>query len=122
MPFFSVIIPAYNRAQLIGRTLQTALAQEFSDYEIIVVDDGSTDETATISASFGSKVRVMARENAGPGAARNAGIAHATGDYIVFLDSDDLFFPWTLSTYRDAIVAHHHPAMVLGRPLYWHNH
>jgi glycosyltransferase involved in cell wall biosynthesis len=104
MPFFSTIIPVHNRRELVVPAIESALNQTFSDQEIIVVDDGSTDGTAdVVSRRFGEKVRLLRQANAGPGAARNAGIAAARGEFITFLDSDDVWFPRTLQSYRAAI-------------------
>lgn len=113
-PFFSVIIPAYNRAGVIGATLASVAQQDEKDYEILVVDDGSTDDTAQVAAAL-SGVRVLRQENGGPGKARNLGISKARGRYVAFLDSDDVWFPWTLRTYREAIEAHGEPAFVAGK-------
>ena len=95
MPTVSVIIPAYNRADLIGETLESVFAQTYRDYEIIVVDDGSTDNTKEVLASLAAagKLRYTYQENAGLPAARNTGIRLAVGKYVAFLDSDDLFAP-----------------------------
>jgi GT2 family glycosyltransferase len=103
MPFFSTVIPSYNRSDLITTTIDSVLAQEFSDNEIIVVDDGSTDGTLDILAGYGSRIRILEQPNSGPGPARNLGAKHATGEYIAFLDSDDLWLPWTLTTYKTVI-------------------
>lgn len=92
-PSISVIIPAYNRAELIGATLRSLLAQTLSATEIIVVDDGSTDGTARIAQEFGGPVRVVRQANAGPGAARNRGFEESSGDFIHFFDSDDIAIP-----------------------------
>jgi GT2 family glycosyltransferase len=114
MPFFSIVIPTYNRARLLEETLATVFAQELTDYEVLVVDDGSTDDTAAVLARYGDRVRALRQENQGQGVARNLGIQHATGRYVVFLDSDDLWFPWTLSTYRQAITMYGGPSVVMG--------
>ncbi len=90
MPSVSVIIPNYNRADLIGITIENMLSQSLKPTEIIVVDDGSTDNSVEVIRSFGSKVTLICQTNQGPGAARNAGLKVATGDYIQFFDSDDL--------------------------------
>ena len=103
MPLFSIIIPVYNREKLIKGTLSSVLSQTYKDYEVIVVDDGSTDNTLEVLSQFSKSVTVLRQENAGPGAARNLGIARATGQYVAFLDSDDLWFPWTLLTYKQII-------------------
>jgi glycosyltransferase involved in cell wall biosynthesis len=114
VPLFSVVIPTYNRADLLGQTLESVFRQEADDYEVIVVDDGSTDNTADVVAAFGDRVRFLRRPNGGPGAARNAGIGAARGDYLAFLDSDDLWFPWTLATYAE-IIWRENPALIAGR-------
>lgn len=114
MPFFSTIIPSFNRASLIAATLDSVLAQEFTDNEIIVVDDGSTDGTLDVLDSYTDRIRVVQQPNAGPGAARNRGVEHASGKYIAFLDSDDLWFPWSLATYKAVIDECHDPSIVTG--------
>ena len=88
MPKVSVIIPTYNRANLLPECLKSVLAQSFQDFEIIVIDDGSTDNTQEIVSAF--PVRCLCQENGGPAAAYNKGIELATGEYIAFLDSDDV--------------------------------
>ena len=102
MPFFSIVIPAYNTAAYIEATLTSVAEQSFHDFEVIVVDDGSTDDTAVRAARF-PFARVVTQNNQGPGAARNFGVGLSSGQYIAFLDSDDLWFPWTLSTIADII-------------------
>jgi glycosyltransferase involved in cell wall biosynthesis len=85
----SVVIPTYNRADLVGAAIESALAQTRPPHEVVVVDDGSTDGTAASVGRFGPPVRYLAKPNGGVSSARNVGIAHATGDCIVLLDSDD---------------------------------
>ncbi|NOJ76845.1 glycosyltransferase family 2 protein [Myxococcus xanthus] len=113
MPFFSVIIPTYNRARLLEAALASVFAQEERDFEVLVVDDGSTDDTLETLARYGEQVRVLSQRNAGPGAARNLGIQEARGTYVAFLDSDDVWFPWTLATYRRVLEAEG-TSLVLG--------
>jgi glycosyltransferase involved in cell wall biosynthesis len=120
MPLFSTVIPSYNRAQLIRATLDSVLAQDLPDQEVIVVDDGSTDGTLETLASYGKRIRVLEQKNSGPAVARNLGIKHASGEYIATLDSDDLWFPWTLAVYEEAIRAHGSPAFVAGSPFVFH--
>lgn len=86
----STIIPSYNRADLIGETLRSVLSQTRPPAEVIVVDDGSTDGTVDAIAAFGRDVTLIRQTNAGAGAARNAGLAQASGDIIHFMDSDDV--------------------------------
>ncbi|WP_120077625.1 glycosyltransferase family 2 protein [Aurantiacibacter odishensis] len=85
----SIIIPAYNSEHCVGIAIESALAQSRAPKEIIVVDDGSTDRTSEVIASFGDKVVHLSQENAGQGAARNTGLRAATGEFIAFLDADD---------------------------------
>jgi len=94
-PLVSVIIPAYNRAHLIGRAIASVLAQSYRNFEIIVVDDASTDDLARLLAAVGSShLRWITHpHNRGAAAARNTGIAAAKGELVAFLDSDDVWFP-----------------------------
>ena len=92
----SAIIPTYNRAALVTEAVDSVLAQTYQNVEVIVVDDGSTDGTQERLAQYGDKIRVIYQQNAGPSAARNLGIASATGSLIAFLDSDDLWLPTKL--------------------------
>jgi hypothetical protein len=114
VPFFSTIIPCYNRADLVARTLDSVFAQEFPDQEVLVVDDGSTDGTLDVLARYGGRLKVLHQANKGPGAARNMGLREARGDYVAFLDSDDLWFPWSLATYARVIRDHGAPAFLGG--------
>lgn len=92
-PLLSVVIPTWNRAHLVGEAIESALNQRAGQVEVIVVDDGSTDDTASVLARrFGPKIRVLrSTRRRGPGAARNAGARLARGDLVAFLDSDDLW-------------------------------
>ncbi|MGA9115923.1 MAG: glycosyltransferase family 2 protein [Bacteroidota bacterium] len=87
----SAVIPTYNRARTVVRAVQSALAQTRPPDEIIVVDDGSRDETASVLEEFAPRIRLIRQENAGASAARNRGVREAAGDWIAFLDSDDLW-------------------------------
>lgn len=94
MPNVSVIIPAYNQGHYLGEAVRSVLDQTYQDFEIIIVDDGSTDNTADVAKSFSDpRVRYFHQKNGGLSAARNTGIRNATGEYITYLDSDDLFLP-----------------------------
>ncbi|HJR53571.1 MAG TPA: glycosyltransferase [Gemmatimonadota bacterium] len=105
-PLVSVIIPVYNGARFIAEAVHSIVAQEYDSLEIIVVDDGSTDETAEIVARLGRDVRYIFQENAGPGAARNRGIRDASGDLIAFLDADDLWAAGSLRFLLNRLVEH----------------
>ena len=97
-PFFSVIIPVYNRAPALRRALESVLAQTCQDFEIVVVDDGSKDDPRTVAESFRDpRIRFIAQENEGGGVARNTAIDNATGRFIAPLDSDDVFLPHHLA-------------------------
>ena len=112
---FSIVIPTYNRVELLKRTLDSVWRQRFTDYETIVVDDGSIDSTLAHLQGLGSKLRVLRQSNRGPGAARNFGAAEARGDYVAFLDSDDIWFPWTLEVFARAAREHRSPNILAGR-------
>lgn len=95
-PFFSIIIPAYNLENYIAAALQSVLVQTFQDFEIIIVDDGSSDETVSIIQSFHDpRIRLVSQVNGGVSRARNAGMKKAVGAYIAFLDGDDY---WSVIT------------------------
>lgn len=90
----SVVIPLYNKADKIERTLKSVFAQTFTDYEIIIVDDGSTDNSSEIVEKFNdARILLIRQKNAGVSAARNRGICEAKGEYIAFLDADDEWLP-----------------------------
>jgi glycosyltransferase involved in cell wall biosynthesis len=93
MPEVSVVIPTFNSAMLVREAIKTALVQTYRDFEIIVVDDGSIDNTGSVIAQFGSDVHYFRQQNRGSSAARNQGIAISRGNYIAFLDADDLWTP-----------------------------
>lgn len=96
--FFSIIIPVYNREKLIEKTLQSVLKLNYERFEVVVVDDGSTDRTAEVVASFKDvRIKYFFKENGERGAARNYGIKMSSGDFITFLDSDDLVYKNHLS-------------------------
>ena len=92
----SVIIPTYNYGRFLSEAITSALQQTYEPGEIIVVDDGSTDETAEVTESFGERVKYLRQDKAGVCAARNLGVASTTGDYIAFLDADDIWEPTKL--------------------------
>ena len=107
----SVVIPAFNGERFIGPTIESALAQTYSSVEIIVVDDGSTDATQEAVRRFGDRVRYLRQSNQGGAAARNQGISAARGDWVAFLDQDDLWLPQKLE--RQAAVFLAEPSTVV---------
>ena len=92
-PAVSVVIATYNRARFLPETIDSVLGQRFRDFELIVVDDGSTDDTPELLKSYGDRIRILCQENRGPAAARNLGIRHARGRWVSIQDSDDLSAP-----------------------------
>ena len=92
-PSISVIVPCYNGRRYLAEALDSVLTQTHRALEVIVVDDGSTDDSPRIAQGYGNRVSLVQQSNAGPAAARNAGIARATGDLLAFIDQDDLWLP-----------------------------
>src|SRR5215217_1494790 len=88
LPLISVIIPCYNQAKYLGEAIESVLGQTYRNFEIIVVDDGSTDDTVEVAGSYG-EVECVEQENRGLAEARNAGVRASKGEYLVFLDADD---------------------------------
>lgn len=107
----SVIIPAYNAGRHLGEALDSVLKQTRPPAEVIVVDDGSMDETATVARSYAG-VTVVERANGGPGAARNTGVSAARSEYIAFLDSDDTWHPRKLAVQASYLEAHREAKLV----------
>lgn len=105
MNFISIIIPTFNRSRLLKRALESVYLQSNSNHEVIVVDDGSTDETAAMISSFFPQVRYFFQNNNGVSAARNKGIEESTGEWIAFLDSDDEWLPEKLEKQQKALIA-----------------
>ncbi|MDZ7288429.1 MAG: glycosyltransferase [candidate division KSB1 bacterium] len=106
LSMISVIIPTFNRATFLREAIDSVLAQTEQDFELIVVDDGSTDQTRELIAEYGGRVRYLYQSNRGVSAARNLGIRHATGKLIAFLDSDDLWLPKKLARQVKWLAAH----------------
>jgi glycosyltransferase involved in cell wall biosynthesis len=116
-PFFSIIIPVHNRPNLLGRTLESVRRQSFSDFEAIIIDDGSTDDTPKVIQGFcstDSRFRGITQVKSGVSSARNHGIAATVGEWIVFLDSDDLMFDETLEVFKSWIEKHTTADIVAG--------
>ena len=107
---FSIIIPTYNRANLISHAINSVLGQTYANYELIVVDDGSLDKTNEVVHSFASsKIKYFKINNSERGFARNYGVENASGDYITFLDSDDLLLPNYLQYANESIQLYNNP-------------
>lgn len=109
----SVIVPTYNRAHLIGDSIKSVLAQTYSDFELVIVDDGSKDNTAEVIAAFSDpRIRYIYQPNRGRSNARNHALSLATGKYITFLDSDDLYCPDKIKLQVDYLDSHPGVGMV----------
>lgn len=114
-PLFSIIIPVYNRENLVDKTIDSVLNQQFIGYEIIVINDGSTDNTDKVLCNYANTIRIFNQDNKGAEEARNYGAENASGDYLVFLDSDDILLPEALSIYQKLIKAHNDPPLVFTK-------
>ncbi|NMF87370.1 glycosyltransferase [Aromatoleum petrolei] len=106
-PTVSVIIPTWNAAWCIRRAIDSVFAQAYRDFELIVVDDGSTDDTAVVLGTYGGQLKVVTKSNGGMSSARNAGIREARGHYLAFLDADDRWLPYKLA--RQVAMLDRHP-------------
>jgi glycosyltransferase involved in cell wall biosynthesis len=107
-PLVSIILPTYNRARFLPEAFTAIAAQTLTDWELVVVDDGSTDDTPDVvhAATLGRPLRYVPQANGGAYAARNTGLDHATGEYIAFYDSDDLWLPRHLERLAGALARH----------------
>ena len=117
-PKVSVVVATYNRVTLLAETIDSVLQQRFQDYELIVVDDGSTDGTQALLQSYRSRIRYLYQENRGPSAARNLGVRHARAPWIAFQDSDDLTEPNHLETLYAYANEHPRCGMVFANGAY----
>lgn len=106
MPRISVIVPTYNCGNFIGQALESVFAQTYKDYEVIVVDDGSTDKTRDVIDYLSKRIVYLEQSNRGPSAARNLAILHATGEFLAYLDADDQWFPYKLEKQIAYLEAH----------------
>jgi hypothetical protein len=113
----SVVVPTYNRASLVAKAIDSVLATGRDDLEVIVVDDGSTDETPAVLHGYGDRIRTITQPNSGRSAARNAGWAAARGSFVSFLDSDDLWEPWHLEQLDAAFAASPQPGTAYSAPV-----
>lgn len=111
---FSVVVPTFNRCEFLVACLESIRAQTLQPYEVIVVDDGSTDGTQSFLAAQ-RDIKFIKQENNGPGAARNSGALAATGQYLAFLDSDDIWSPKALEIFSDVIISRSCPSLIFAR-------
>jgi len=114
-PLVSVIIPAYNAEPFLREAIESVLAQSYEPIEVIVVDDGSTDGTSAVAASFGGAVTMVGKENGGVSSARNAGLEHASGEFVCFLDADDWFYPDNIAQKVSYLQSHPDRGWVFAR-------
>ncbi len=106
MPRVSVIMPTFNCARFLGRALESIFAQTFTDYEVIVANDGSTDHTREVIAPYSGKITYLYQPNRGPSAARNLALSKASGEFIAYLDADDMWYPHRLERQVAFLDAH----------------
>jgi glycosyltransferase involved in cell wall biosynthesis len=119
MPRFSIIITSRNQPDFIRHAVNSALAQTYRDREVIVVDDASSDNSLRILEEYGDSIRLIKLdENVGASRARNIGIEAAQGEYLAFLDGDDLLLPWALAVYRE-VLEQQEPHIILGAMLWF---
>ncbi|MBC6610245.1 glycosyltransferase [Hymenobacter sp. BT507] len=114
LPVVSVIIPCYNQAHFLGKALASVQQQSYPAVEIVLVDDGSTDNTRAVALAYEPALRYVYQDNQGLSAARNTGIRHSTGTYLVFLDADDWLYPQALALNVAHLQQHPHAAFVSG--------
>lgn len=118
-PRFSIVITSYNQREFITDAVNSAIALRNQNHEIIVVDDGSTDGSQEVLLRYGNAIRLVAlSSNRGKGEARNCGAALANGEYLVFLDGDDVFLPWALDVY-ERVAETRHPRLILAPMSYF---
>src|ERR687898_3129642 len=112
----TVVIPCYNQAHFLGEAIESVLSQSYPNFEILVVDDGSPDDTSEVASRYPpQQVRLISQKNQGVSAARNTGIGHARGEYVVFLDADDRLLPEALEAGGGGPGARPERALVSGR-------
>lgn len=115
----SAIMPAYNSSAYIAEAIRSVLDQDYNNLELIVVDDGSSDDTTALARSFGERVTVIQQSNKGPAAARNRGAQEARGELLAFIDSDDVWSPGKVRAQVDYLQAHPDVGVVYGRLIRW---
>jgi hypothetical protein len=118
MPTVSVIIPTYNHAEYLPDTIDSLLKQSLKEIEILVINDGSTDETIPVLQNYGSAIKLINQENQGKSAARNTGIQHCSADYVAFMDSDDVSMPQQIEL-QSGFLDSHPEIGIVGSDLYY---
>ena len=111
---FSILMPVHNHQNYVGQAIDSVLAQTFKDYELFAIDDGSSDLSAAVLASYGTRIKFLQQSNQGPEVARNKAAAQARGEYLVFFDSDDYLFPFALETLDKVISSFGTPTLLMG--------
>ncbi|MEX0330157.1 MAG: glycosyltransferase family 2 protein [Puniceicoccaceae bacterium] len=114
---FSVVIPTFNAGAFVRRTLESIHSQDYKSFEVIIVDDHSTDDTLELVRLSGHPKQILTNPGKGVGAARNHGASIARGDYLCFLDADDIWFPWVLSNFAKCIESNENPPWVIGKSI-----
>ena len=120
LPRVSVIMPAYNARAFVAESIHSVLNQDYPNIELILVDDGSNDGTPEFAEQLDRRVRVLRQKNAGPAAARNRGLAAATGEFMAFLDADDVWLPRKVSLQVEYLQTHPEVGVVFGGELRWY--
>src|SRR5262245_18116247 len=118
-PLVSVIVPAYNCAAFVRQSIDSVLQQDYGPMEILVVDDGSTDDTVKILGEYGDRIKVLHQANGGPAAARNRAVRAARGEYLAFVDGDDLWLPGHTNALMSYAIAHPEAKVVFADWLVW---
>ncbi len=117
MAFFSIIIPAFNCEETLSRAINSVLSQDYHDYEVIIVNDGSVDQTKRVAMEYierSPKIKLFNIENSGPSAARNLGLDNASGQYVLFIDSDDMLQQGTLQYLHEQLDDGHNDVLIFG--------
>jgi glycosyltransferase involved in cell wall biosynthesis len=114
-PLFSLVVPTFNYGRFLGRAIDSALSQSGNDFELAVIDDGSTDDTPRVAASYGSRIRYVRQQRQGVFLACKRGLEETSGRFLVFFDADDVLMPSALAVLRREIERRPEVALVAGR-------
>lgn len=116
---FSILIPTYNRAKFLKQAISSILAQTFQEYELIIANDGSTDDTEKLLDSYKDRIISLNLVNGGAQKALNAAAELSNGEYLAFLDDDDIYSPYALQAYNKIIAEKNNPAFIVGQPIFF---